>query len=292
MSGSLISNCQTTNHFFHESALWLVANTYPNANQNHPNFVETRTSAYATVGDTLINSQIWKKMLWAADSSLEKETLIIGFVRKQGPRVFFLDTLMNLDTLYDFSLEVGEYFGFNLPSGREYLEVKKIDTVYIQGDALKRIAFKEPSTPTIFAKVNEVWIENIGSIHGPLFPHESDYTYTEIPDSTMMTCSFELNVPFYHNSNYEDCVVNRILSANEFGLETYRVYPNPAAKILFIDSDRELMYSLFALNGKLIQRGIFSPQEGKIDLLDLEPGIYLLKTERDGHFATHRILVH
>jgi hypothetical protein len=37
--------------------------------------------------------------------------------------------------------------------------------------------------------MDEIWIEGIGSIHGPLSPHNPRKFSEEIPDSLMLTCT-------------------------------------------------------------------------------------------------------
>lgn len=273
---TLLIKAQATNHFQHNGALWLVADSYPNANQQNPSFVEVKTIAYGTIGDSLINGDNWKTLIQANDSSLLDSPSIAGFVRKQGPRVYFLDTALQQDTLYDFSLNVGEFFGFNLPSGRVYLEVKKVDTVVIQGDQLRRIFFDEPAIPTIFAKVNEVWIENIGSVHGPLFPHNADYTYTEIPDSTVLTCSFEMSTSFYHNPHFEDCVNERFLGTESNTLPDYQLYPNPCQDRCTIQLAGSFHFVVWDWNGKIVLQGNGSNQH-EFSTTTIEAGLYTLQ---------------
>ncbi len=55
--------------------------------------------------------------------------------------------------------------------------------------------FDEPLwLENFFSYLNEMWIEGIGSIHGPLFPHKKPRRFSnEVPmtgDSLILTCSY------------------------------------------------------------------------------------------------------
>jgi hypothetical protein len=48
---------QMINHFDNSDSKWNVARTYPDANQQNPNFVATTTTVFGCNGDTLINNE-------------------------------------------------------------------------------------------------------------------------------------------------------------------------------------------------------------------------------------------
>ena len=58
---------QTTISFVDPNASWNVARTYPNANPQNPNFVETTTKVYGYIGDTLIGNDLWSKIHFTPD---------------------------------------------------------------------------------------------------------------------------------------------------------------------------------------------------------------------------------
>lgn len=282
---------QATNHFNHNGALWLVADTYPNPSPQEPSFVETKTYAYASIGDTNLAGQNWKIMVQANDSSLILNPIIVGFTRKQGPRIYFMDTMLQQDTLYDFSLQVDDYFGFNLPNGLEYLRVKKIDTVQIQGDLLKRFFFDEPDVTTIFSKVNEVWIENIGSMHGPLFPYSGSYTSTEFSDSTTLTCTYQITTSFYVNPNYEECINNRILNLDtELERADFKVFPNPSEKEIFVQSELPTTIEILDYQGRIVLIEGTNKKFHQFKIQHLPAGIYTVNLNIEGSIYHRRFM--
>ena len=98
---------QIINHFDNLDSKWNVAKTYPAANQQNPNFVATTTTVYVFQADTVINSVQWFKVYSSNDSLFQNNLVYRGLLRTENNKVFYLDTLNQLDTLYDFNLNLG-----------------------------------------------------------------------------------------------------------------------------------------------------------------------------------------
>jgi len=206
---------QKINHFDHLVSKWNVARTYTAANQQNPNFAATTTTIFGYQGDTLINNEQWLKLYATKDSLFQNNLVYQGLTRSENNRVLYLDATNQLDTLYDFNLNVGDSVLFNLFGDYpEKLPVTSIDSIQLNGEFYKRFKFAEPSI-IAFDELNEVWIEGIGSIHGPLFPNFPVKFSQEMPDSMLLTCTTFDNLLVYQNSSYSDCYINIVL-----GLET------------------------------------------------------------------------
>src|SRR5699024_3316409 len=131
-------------------------------------------------------------------------------LRAENSKVLYLDTLNQLDTLYDFSLKVGDSVLFNINGTTpEWLQVNHVDTIQIHGDYYKRLTFDEPSI-SAFDWLDEEWIEGIGSIHGPLFPAFPVKFSEEIPDSMLLICSYSDNQDVWQHPSYQNCYVNNV----------------------------------------------------------------------------------
>ncbi|HSD14305.1 MAG TPA: CotH kinase family protein [Flavobacterium sp.] len=94
------------------------------------------------------------------------------------------------------------------------------------------------------------------------------------------------NVTF-NNISVEGVV--QTLASEENAVSNFIVYPNPVTDIVHIAHHlNNLSYSLFGIDGKLIQKGQLKNDE--INLNNLTAGIYLLQLEGDGKLETKKIL--
>ena len=239
---------QVINHFDNLDSKWNVAKTYPAANQQNPNFVATTTTVYGFQGDTLINSEQWFKLYSTSDSLFQSNLSYRGLLREENNKVFYLDTLNQLDTLYDFSLNVGDSVLFDLyGTYPEWLKVINVDSIQINGDYYRRLKFEEPSI-SAFDWLDEEWIEGIGSKHGPLFPAFPVKFSEEIPDSMLVTCTFSNNQQVWQHQSYPSCYVNIVLSVDQLELFDFKIYPNPFTDRIHIENIDLQQYELTILN--------------------------------------------
>lgn len=285
---------QVINHFDNLDSKWNVAKTYVAANQQNPNFVATTTTVYGFQGDTLINNEQWFKLYSTSDSSFKSNLVYRGLLREENNKVFYIDSLNQLETLYDFSLNVGDSVLFNLYGMYpEWLQVINVDSIQINGGYYRRLKFAEP-TNQAFDKLNETWIEGIGSIHGPLFPNFPVKFSQEMPDSMLLTCTFSDNQQVWQNPNYRSCYVNMVLSVDQLELFDFKIYPNPFTDIIYIENIGLQQYELTILNslGQTVKRMQVNHDKQIIDLADLKAGIYLLRIDSRANPMTMKIIKH
>ena len=283
---------QVINHFDNLDTKWNVAKTYPAANQQNPNFVATTTTVYGFQGDTLINSEQWFKLYSSSDSLFQTNLSYRGLLREENNKVFYLDTLNQLDTLYDFSLNVGDSVLFDLYGMYpEWLQVINVDSIQINGDYYKRLKFAEP-TINAFDELNEFWIEGIGSIHGPLFPNFPVKFSQEIPDSMLVTCTYSNNQQVWQHQSYPNCYVNIVLSVDKLKLFDFKIYPNPFTDRIQIENIGLQQYELTIVNsiGQTIKRTQVNGDTQIIDLTELQVGIYFLRIENKLNARTMKII--
>src|SRR5574344_1499391 len=283
---------QVINHFDNLDTKWNVAKTYPAANQQNPNFVATTTTVYGFQGDTLINSEQWFNLYSSSDSLFQSNLSYRGLLREENNKVFYLDTLNQLDTLYDFSLNVGDSVLFDLYGMYpEWLQVINVDSIQINGDYYKRLKFAEP-TINAFDELNEFWIEGIGSIHGPLFPNFPVKFSQEIPDSMLVTCTYSNNQQVWQHQSYPNCYVNIVLSVDKLELFDFKIYPNPFTDRIQIENIGLQQYELTIVNsiGQTIKRMQVNGDTQIIDLTELQVGIYCLRIENKLNARTMKII--
>jgi len=270
---------QKTNHFNHLDSKWNVARTYPAANQQNPNFVATTTTIYGYRGDTLINNQQWFKLYATNDSLFQKNLVYQGLTRTENNRVLYQDATYQLDTLYDFDLKVGDSVLFNLfGKNPEKIPVTDIDSIEINGETCKRFRFAEPKI-IAFDEFNEVWIEGIGSIHGPLFPHFPVKFSQEMPDSMLLTCTYSDSQQRWQHPSYSACYIQIVLGMKTQEDFNFNVYPNPFSERITIENNRKEIFDLTILNssGQIVRKMKISSIPETIDLTELTNGIYLLR---------------
>ncbi len=86
--------------------------------------------------------------------------------------------------------------------------------------------------------------------------------------------------------------VNQALSVDgDHGLakDDVRVYPNPAASIVYIDAAEEISrISIFSATGSLVADQMISNMPAKIDLSDLEPGFFTLRVDFENNEIVSR----
>ncbi len=283
---------QSLINFADSTATWSVAKTFPAGTMQFPSFAATKTKTYGYISDTLIGTSSWNKIYFTNDSvfSVASNNTFAGYISSDNGFAFYIDTLFIVDTLYNFDLQIGDSVNYDFGAGacNTYLYVSTVDSIVINGVYHKRFFFTEPATcPNALTLLNEVWMEGIGSIHGPLFPHNPTVFSTENSDSMLLTC-FKLNDSLtWSNPNYSDCYNNIVLSVHELNESNNEilVFPNPTSAVLKIDlpnnADKNFLVSIFDMQGKMIRQKNYRSIPIIIDVETLENNFYLLKVESE-----------
>ena len=284
---------QITNHFTHSDAQWNVAKTFIAATQEHPSFVATTTTVYGFQGDSTINGETWYKMYSTPDSLFQNNLVYQGLTRNENDVILFIDTLSQLDTLYNFNLILGDSVLYNFNGMPEWIYVDEINTLQINGQSYRKFKFTDPTGPSAFYFLKEEWIEGIGSIHGPLFPHAPVQFSSELPDSLLLTCSFSNTQDFFQHPSYSNCYVNIVLGTEVQETMNYKLYPNPASSVLTIEASQNLGgdIEIFDLNGKLVKTVSADGMNLEIDVSSLENGLYFLHFTTDKQINVKRFVV-
>lgn len=284
---------QVTNHFSNLDSKWYVAKTFPDGNLQNPNFVATTTNVFGFQGDTLINNELWFKLYSTNDSLFLNGLVFKGLIRTTNNRVLFLDTLNQLDTLYDFHLNVGDSVVYNFyGTYSEKIPLINIDSIQINGFFHKRFRFAEPAGISAFDLLNEVWIEGVGSIHGPIFPNGPVKFSTEMPDSLILTCTHSNSQEFWKHPSYNVCYLNNVLGVDNKTNNELSIYPNPfqdniRIKLSELDNYR---ISIFNSKGQKVIEKEISSDFVRIDLTDFDDGIYFLTIANEkGEWATRLV---
>ncbi len=129
-----------------------------------------------------------------------------GYVREENDVVMLLRFGQSReDTLYNFNLQPGDTATFikwccgnNFP-----MIVNTVDSLLINNEYRRRILFD--TVGAFELELAEVWIEGIGSIHGPLFPAITRLFSTNVPDGSYLSCFSQNNQLVYHSEKYVTC---------------------------------------------------------------------------------------
>jgi hypothetical protein len=88
----------------------------------------------------------------------------------------------------------------------------------------------------------------------------------------------EKEIFIYKDSTYK-IVLSTLTDLDEETDETFKIYPNPAADILFIEKTikKPIHYKIIDLTGKTLQTGMLSSPLNKIKVSSWQPGIYFIR---------------
>jgi len=84
---------------------------------------------------------------------------------------------------------------------------------------------------------------------------------------------FDVNVGSI-GPNVTDCITGCTVGVEEAAFVEFTLYPNPATNVLNLEVESNANYSIFAVNGQLMQNGIV--QTGRVELNDLPAGLYTI----------------
>ncbi|WP_417265434.1 T9SS type A sorting domain-containing protein [Brumimicrobium sp.] len=284
---------QITNHFSHQDSKWNVAKTSTAATQEHPNFVATTTTVYGFQGDSTISGEVWSKMYSTNDSTFQSNLVFEGLTKVENDFVLFKSATDPIDTLYNFNLSVGDSVFYEFDFFTSWIHVDEIQSVQINGESYKKFIFSEPTGPTAFDHLNEVWIEGIGSVHGPLFPLSPVKFSEEMPDSMLMTCSFANSLEHYNHPGYSDCFTEITLGIMEENALNFNLYPNPVSSLLTIEPQQKSkgVITIFDVYGASIKTIESHGETVKIDVSHWESGIYFLRMDNSSQRQVKKIIV-
>ena len=280
------------NHFANSTSEWNIVREYPDPSPLDPFFIESRTKIYGFNGDTIVNGTQWKKMFSTFDSAFLNNMTFLGFVRSENGYIFRTTLFNSIDTLYNFNLSIGDSVFFNIPNKQQFIPVIQKDSIAINGQFYDRFEFAEPVGPNSFTVFGEVWIEGIGSIHGPFFPLNPQEFSSEITDKLNLTCTRVSGLQYWSNPLYSQCIINNVLNISNHQLSSFNVFPNPFYDRLLVDfsNGENIRITLFnSLGEKIIQLNK-EANLAELDLSYLNSGLYILEVRQNEKVETIKLI--
>lgn len=279
---------QDVDHFADSTSRWNIANTelVNTPDPRAPQRPKVETTNYGFRGDTVINGKQWLKMVATEDTAFKENLKPQGYIHSQGQVVLYqgLDLSKEPDTLYDFSLEVGDSIQYRFPEEIEErrktrtAEVKQVDSIRINGEFHKRIKAGNIGIP-LATILRPVWIEGIGSVHGPLFPREAIAFSTGVPDALDLTCTKVNGRQYWENSGYSECQPNKPVGVADPEQQYLSVQPNPVSDYVRVTLEeiRQATVSLYNARGQRVLHKPISKEQSRLSVSHLTPGIYIAK---------------
>ncbi len=273
------------------SAFWFVADTYPHGSPQSPGFIETSTTRYFSGGTQLLDGGPWRELYAQSTQADAGPPEFLGMAQQTGDVVRFRHPNGAIDTLYDFGLQVGDSMRYRITEDFDvYLTVIAVDNIEIEEVVHRVIRFDfsdEMITPeSVF---RDIWIEGIGSTHGPLAPFRpQDVNEWFYLDSTRTTCYGQNNTMIWHHASYTNCIKNIILGLDELEHARIDLYPNPTPDAVWIDGlpPGTWSFTVIDLLGRIGTTGTTTASgPRRIDLQALRSGVYTLRFDALPHRA-------
>ncbi|HDY69027.1 MAG TPA: T9SS type A sorting domain-containing protein [Candidatus Scalindua sp.] len=282
---------QAYDYFSSEKSRWFVRYSYPHANEQNPYFIETKTYVYGFQGDTSISGTLWKRLYQSRDSSFLSNLVHLGYFRSEQNLILFLDPSGIIDTIYNFNLEVGDSVLYKIgDSDSSFISILEIDSIQIDEQYHKRYHFERISRP-LCCYLEEVWIEGIGSVFGPLSPIYPNLIDIEFSTSHGLTCFYNSEL-IWQNPNYTECYYQKILGIADNDKVFIKTFPNPFRSIITIQSYFPDEKEIFIVNllGESIRSYQIWGEENTIDLSDMPCGVYFIRIVFDNKVFNSRII--
>lgn len=252
---------------------------------------KTTMEFWISKNDTIINDTIYKMVITNNLNLFSKDT--IGFIREDimERKVYFRSNIAGWNQytfqdrlLYDFSLEAGESVdAFGLLPCAYSNTVKVISTSVVNllnGEERK-----------VWDLGDELWIEGIGSLNGMPFP--GCYQLLTISFSLDLLCYYEDGIKLF-SSEEDSCYIEWSSNIAEPFVSDIISYPNPAIHEFTIslpDSHQGCnTCQIFDLGGRLFSEEVCCGQEFRLNVQNLDPGIYFLRIVSHTSAITHRFL--
>ncbi|MCB9364829.1 MAG: T9SS type A sorting domain-containing protein [Flavobacteriales bacterium] len=263
---------------------WYVVKSFPDGNIQNPSFIATTTTLYANTGDSIINNETWTKIGSTQDSSLSLVNYNnLGMTKVYQNYILFIEQgATSIDTIYNFNINIGDSILYNFNSSLPtYLYLDSIDSTLINGFYHKVFYFNNVDFP-LCCSVKEVWIEGIGSLHGPLFPFYPKILEIEsYNEGNDLSCFTQDDISTWNHPDYNNCYINIVLNIDQNSLsKNILFYPNPTKGFLTIDIRhiyKNINIKITNIVGQEVLTKTFSnTNKIPINIQEQEDGIYFI----------------
>jgi hypothetical protein len=240
------------------------------------------TITYKVSGDTIINSESYKK-IYSSNEENPANWNLWCFMREDANKKVWsrLPGSYSENQMYDFDVSVGD----TVMSGLGEIVSLKIDSI---SDILvnQEIRNKYWLSCIEFPDYKETWIEGVGSNKGICWSGSAFI----VGGWYWFLCMSENGELIYMNPNYESCYL--ITDINEIEKTILKVFPNPTKNTLTIENIEHIeieSISLLNTNGQIIKQ--FDSKNTQLDLSNISSGLFLLKISYNNGELIEKILI-
>lgn len=220
----LLISITTQAQFAEPHKRWALAEEYPENTFRAIRTITTRTMVYGVLGTEVFEGNTYYKIYETPDTLFRTGHVHVGSVRQEGDSVFALTGEEEL-LIYDWSLQAGDTVMYHLSLFEDLpIVVSTTYTTTVGGESKRVIEFEPYQRFSQY--LNEVWIEDVGSIHGPLYPvsaqlNDTDYyrqfrqylTCASLPDGMWWSESRET---IWQNPEASHCHIYEITGITEY----------------------------------------------------------------------------
>ncbi len=241
-------------------------------------------------------------------------------VKKDGDNFrLFLDSAVPVDNCTGNSakfvkLNVGADISGNGHFSGVIDEVKLYDWAVEDSSFVRNILPNAPSALNILKYVNYLklsWADMSSNEEGFIVERKTadgvwetidtvDANIKSFSDSQYeISTSYTYRVKSYNRFGEAACIMTKTVTSPLVGIEDnnisdsekYQIYPNPVSENYVLSSSIKGNYSIFSLNGILMERGMVLPGENHFSAVNLPEGIFLFRIENDKEIRNTKMVI-
>ncbi len=231
--------------------------------------------AYKLRGDTVLNGLTYKRLYYTKDTSFQNWRPANVYLREESLKIFRFSIIDGKESLlYDFELEVGEFFPLQA-KGACQLVVTKVDSLKLGPQVWrKRWTLKNKENP----RVSYQWIEGVGAT-------------TDFLNHGQVACQGSDEFRLDHYTENRTIIYTRKGGARQgahspakyLPADSFNIYPNPTHGLITIEPPlhkENFRYKLFNAAGQQVVES-FEREATKftLNIGGLKPGIYFLEIQ-------------
>lgn len=248
-------------------------------------FENADPQSYIVGGDTVLNNLTYKKILSYSNNSGVGG--LIGLMREDSieRKIYLLDDYDQAqeELLYDFSLEVGDFFGdLRLDSISNELNV--FESEIISFNLNTRFFYFSVMPGDNYYKT---WIEGLGSNNGLFRASNAEYLLCHNDENGFLDLSIDPNL-----IGVENCL---LLNVNNIpDLIEGELYPNPASTSLCLALQEYIKngeVKISDITGKTVKAISFFGETIDINIQDINSGMFILQVYDSGNLIGIRKFV-
>lgn len=265
---------------------------------NYYKFSEIGYNTFWFEKDTVVNSINCKKIkkhryyYEQMFNYYNNQSLGNEIVYKQNNVVYIFNNYSNtFDTLYNINANIGDKwkmtkYASSSTCDSNIVTVTDTGTLIINSFPLRFLKVKLDLKKENITKYDTI-IQNIGYLQTYFYPMEN--CIIDGSEGSNLRCYSDNKFGLYNRYGKNcDFIISHI---EENSLSKINFYPNPANNLLHFENlpiNEEVNYTIYALDGKIIQQGTISINQ--IDISSFENGVYFLKINVEGKSKTYKIV--